>query len=51
MGPANNGLFGGGKGTGIDIFHLSAEVTDEVVMMAPPERVRQFVAGEALMEL
>src|SRR6266699_6825950 len=50
VGAANDDLFGGGEGTGVDVFHPTAAVADEVVVMAA-KRIGQFVAGESLMKL
>jgi hypothetical protein len=47
---ADNGLLGRGKGTGIDIFHFTAKVADEVMMMAA-KGIRQLIAGKSLMKL
>jgi hypothetical protein len=45
-----NGLLGRRKRTSFDIFHPTAQVANEVVMMAA-EGIRQLISGEALMKL
>jgi hypothetical protein len=50
VGPTDDGLLGRRQRTGIDIFHPTAQVADEVMMMAA-EGIGHLIAGEALMKL